>query len=401
MSKNILFCAVVIGAVIGAGPAFAEESAEDFAIKPIADVRVRYEGVSQDNAVGDVDGLTVRLRAGLLAKSNGFSLLAEGEATHAIAGDFNDTLPGNGVEPFSVIADPNNIELNRLQLSYKKNGNGVTVGRQRIILDDARFVGNVGWRQNEQTFDAVRGEAKVGPVSLDATYSISQRTIFGSDSPNEHFDGDFVFLGAGADLKLAKVKAFAYLVDYDTRVAFSSQTYGLRSTAALPIGEGAKLNLVASYASQSDMGLNPASYSADYLNVELGASFSVVKVKVGYELLGSDHGLAAFQTPLATLHKFNGWADVFLTTPANGIQDIYVGASFELKDMPLVPGLKAAVTYHSFESDFGGISYGDEIDASLGFKVGPVGLLIKYAHYNAETHGVDTQKLWLQAGYRF
>ncbi len=44
---------------------------------------------------------------------------------------------------------------------------------------------------------------------------------------------------------------------------------------------------------------------------------------VGYELLGSDDGVAAFQTPLATLHKFNGFADQFLVTPAGGLQDIY------------------------------------------------------------------------------
>ena len=119
---------------------------------------------------------------------------------------------------FSVVADPENIELNRLQLQYKGKAVTVTVGRQRINLDDQRFVGAVGWRQNEQTFDAARIEAKIGPVSLDGTYAISQRTIWGYEGEGRTaFDGDFVFLGAGAKLGPVQLKAFAYLLDYDAK----------------------------------------------------------------------------------------------------------------------------------------------------------------------------------------
>ena len=35
------------------------------------------------------------------------------------------------------------------------------------------------------------------------------------------------------------------------------------------------------------------------------------------------NGTIGFSTPLATLHKFQGFADVFLTTPASGITDAY------------------------------------------------------------------------------
>ncbi len=114
--------------------------------------------------------------------------------------DYNDTLGFNGLEPFPVVADPENIELNRAQISYLVDGTGVTVGRQRINLGNQRFVGSVGWRQNEQTFDAVRGQLKAGVVSFDATYAISQRTIFGTDSPNSRFEGDFVLANAVLDL---------------------------------------------------------------------------------------------------------------------------------------------------------------------------------------------------------
>lgn len=372
------------------------EIADGVTLDPIIDANLRYESVSQAGIASDADAVTFRLRLGGEIKARGFAFLAEGEGTVALSDSYNDTLPGNGVEPFPVIADPENIELNRLQLSYMQDGMGGTVGRQRIIHDNARFVGNVGWRQNEQTFDAVRGQAKIGPVSLDAAYAISQRTIYGADSPNEHFDGDIVLLNAAADLKPVKLSSFAYLVDYDTRIAFSSQTYGLRATAAVPLG-AATLDLMGSFATQSDMGANPVSYQAEYYALEAGLGFKGFSLKGGYEELGSDGGTASFQTPLATLHAFNGWADLFLTTPAAGLRDYYVSGGYKFTQVKALPGLNLAVAYHQFESDIGGVDYGTEIDASLGFKVGPVSLLAKYANYNAQAFGSDTEKFWLQA----
>lgn len=394
---------------VAATPAFAAPGdpialGDDATLDIQANVRLRYEAVDQDNAVDDADALTIRGRLGVELAISGFKLFAEGEATGALADDYNDTLPFNGVEPFSVVADPENFELNRLQLSYFKNGNGVTVGRQRIILDNARFVGNVGWRQNEQTFDAVRGQAKIGPVSLDATYSNSQRTIFGVDSPREAMDGDLVLLNGGIDTKIVDVKAFAYLLDYDAGQAFnslpfSSQTYGFLAKADIPLGV-AKLNLLASAATQQDLGANPTSYSTEYFNFEAGVGVSGFTLKAGYEELGSDGGVASFQTPLATLHAFNGWADVFLVTPATGLRDTYASVAKGFT----IPGLttfNAMVAYHQFDSDFGGIDYGSEFDAQVGFKVGPVGLLAKFASYNADSFSVDTDKFWLQAEYSF
>ena len=402
--KFALLCCAVLPCL--SAPVMAQDGGpvdigEGVTIDPMVAARLRYEMVDQDNGLESADALTLRIRAGAEVKSGIISFLAEGEGNAPIIDDFNDTLPGDGIEPFPVVADPGNFEVNRLQISAKKDGTGVTLGRQRIILDNARFVGNVGWRQNEQTFDAVRGEAKLGPVALDATYSTSQRTIFGVDSPNKAFDGDFVFLGAGVKLPVADVKAFSYLIDYDDRIAFSSQTYGLLASGKLALPGGFALTAEASYATQKDYGANPVDYSADYLSAKLGATVLGFGLTAGYEELGSDGGVAAFQTPMATLHAFQGWADVFLTTPAGGVRDYYAGVSKSVTDIPVLGGINAAVTYHEFDSDFGGIDYGSEWDASLGFKIGKVGLLAKYANYNAKNYAVDTEKFWLQAEFSF
>tara|TARA_R110001606_G_scaffold234729_2_gene382452 strand:- start:3216 stop:4469 length:1254 start_codon:yes stop_codon:yes gene_type:complete len=410
MKKTKLGIYLSLSAAVAATPSFVYAAtgdpvaiAEGLTLDPIFDARLAYEHVNQP--LTDADSLTWRTRAGLeLASDIGLSFLVESEATLGIINDYNDTNIGNGVEAFSVVADPENIELNRIQLKFaKKDMGSLTVGRQRINIDDQRFVGSVGWRQNEQTFDAVSGSVSaLKPLTLEATYAISQRTIFGADAgTREAFDGDFIFLGAAAKLGPLNLKGFAYLLDFDAGQPVSlssSATYGLRATAKLPVAEGFTLDLAGSYAVQKDYKANPADYSVDYIAGSVGTSFSGFGLKLGYESLGSDGAGNRFQTPLATLHKFNGWADVFLSTPPAGLEDKYVSLA---KKINLLGGFTASAAYHDFSSDSGSIDYGTEFDAAINFKINVISVGLKYANYNAESFAVDTEKFWLRLGYSF
>jgi len=398
---------VVLGAFLFlgcGGTALAAEPADgdELQVTPLLDARFRYEHVDQPNL--DADALTFRLRAGAEAKLGHLSFLAEAEGTAALIDEYNAfpfALPGEEQwrPDHSVIADPMNIELNRLQLQYKAGKTIVTFGRQRINLDDQRWVGSVGWRQNEQTFDAIRGEASIGPVAADLTYSIKQRTIFGTDAgPRTAFDGHFIFAGLSSKLGPIQGKLFTYLLDYDEDffLANSSQTYGLTLNTAVPIAAKTKLSVRASYARQSDYAENPFDYAADYWSFDAGTTLAGFAIAGGWEKLGSDNG-RGLQTPMATLHKFNGWADLFLTTPTTGLEDAYVSLGRKFDGVKLLPGLNATVAFHQFDSDVGNIEYGTEWDASLGFKLGRVALLAKFADYDARDFGVDTRKFWLQA----
>jgi hypothetical protein len=424
--KVLLAATALAASVVLAQPALAKVGdplkVGEFTIDPILDARLRWESV--DTPTADAEAVTMRVRSGVEFKHlpSHLALLAEAEGTLAI-GDSYNAFPGGlnltnprvqQVRPgYAVVADPENIELNRLQLQYKDKTTTITLGRQRINLDDQRWVGSVGWRQNEQTFDAARGEAKIGPVSLDATYAISQRTIFGYEAGiRTAYDGNFGLLGAGTKLGPVQVKAFAYLLDYDSdeqvggvvKGIADSQTYGLRASAAFKLSPQVGLNLTASYARQSAWQDNALDFAAGYIAAEGSLTYAGFALTAGYEQLGSDAvsgGRRAVQTPMATLHKFNGWADLFLVTPDNGLQDLYVGLSYKFPKLKALPGLNAQVVWHGFDSAFGGIGYGEEWDASLGFKLGPVGLLAKYANYQAAGFGADTQKFWLQAEYGF
>ncbi|SFF86657.1 Alginate export [Novosphingobium sp. CF614] len=420
--KNALSLAALAAATVSLGaslaiaaPAAAKTGdpvkvSDDLTIDPIVEGRLRYEHVDQDGLKLDADAVTMRLRAGAEFKLHNLSLLVEGEGTLAIDDSYNAfpfAVPGSGQSHpgvHSVIPDPENIDLNRIQLSYKVKGNGVTIGRQRINLDDQRWVGSVAWRQNEQTFDAVRGEAKFGPVALDATYSWSQRTIFGEDAgPRQAYDGNFYFVGAGTALGPVNLKGFAYYLNYDDplQIANSSKTIGLRATTTLPLSKALKLDLAGSYAKQDDWKNPVKNYSADYAAGEAGLSYKALRVAGGYEVLGSDNGFS-LQTPLATLHKFNGWADVFLTTPATGLQDAYGSVAYKFGDLGAVKGVNAQVIYHQFDSDVGGIEFGTEWDAQIGFKVDQFSILAKYANYNAVTPAAgDVEKFWLQLEFAY
>lgn len=384
---------------------------DEFTLDPIVEGRLRWEHVEQPTA--DADAVTLRLRLGgeLKHVKSHLALLAEAEDTVAFGNGYNAfpfVITSSQRHPeFSTIADPENIELNRLQLQYKDKAVTLTVGRQRIALDDQRFVGAVAWRQNEQTFDAARAEAKMGQFTFDGTYSSSQRTVFGHDAgPRLAYDGHFVFLDAGAKLGSVNIKSFAYLLDYALAeqagtLAVSladTQTYGVRATSSLQLSKVVKLNLAASFARQSSFQQNPLHYRTNYYAAEAALAKQGFAAIIGFEQLGANPLVGrSFQTPMATLHKFNGWADLFLTTPPNGLQDVYGGLTYAFSKGKALPGLNATVTYHQFNSQVGSVSYGHEWDASAGLKLARgINGLVKFADYTARGFGADTRKLWLQ-----
>ncbi len=379
-------------------------------IKPILDLRLRWENVDQEGIAKDADALTLRARTGAEVTAGDFRLLGEAEATMPLVEHYFSGL--NGKTQYPLVADPGNFELNRLQLQYRGIKKAVvTVGRQRINIEDQRFVGSVGWRQNEQTFDAARveyGDSK--GLQLDLTYSWSVRTIWGIEGTGarqQAISGNNMFATASYPTPVGKLTGFAFLVDQDEAAVQnfrqSSQSYGGRLAGSRALSKTAKLTYALSYARQSDYHRNPNRYRADYALAEAGVEVSAWKFGAGYELLGADKGVAftSFQTPLATLHKFQGWADKFLTTPPNGIQDYYAQAGYGWKKIAGLDAINALGVYHRFDSARADQHYGDEWDASLAAKKGKWTVTAKFADYRAKQFATDTRKLWLQLEWAY
>ncbi len=164
--------------------------------------------------------------------------------------------------------------MNRLQLTNTRlPGTTLILGRQRIALDDQRFVGNVGWRQNEQTFDAVRVVSKSVPtLTVDATYLNQVNRVFGPDSPQGRWHGDGWLGNVAWQLPIISLTTFAYVLDFEPLTRFpglsGAQAAALNpervSTAKVNVQLQAKVKRftgVIKYAAyEAHEGRTPASY---------------------------------------------------------------------------------------------------------------------------------------------
>jgi len=362
-------------------------------------IRVRYEQVDQDSFEENANALTTRLRLNYRTGDwKGWSAFAEFDHVFHLVNDFNS---GSGTSPgkseYPVVADPKGTDLNQLYLDYRFNEQwAIRAGRQRILLDDERFVGGVGWRQNEQTYDGVTLTASAIPhTALQYSYITHVRRIFGSTVAAGTNQVDAHLLNA----KIAindnwSVTPYYYYIDNEDVAAFSSGTLGGRITGRLRTGDKSKLALVFEFATQSDATNNPVDYRAQFAHADVTLALdNGLSLGVAYESLGGDATESGmmFSTPLATLHKFQGWADQFLTTPPQGIDDVYATLSLGVADWTL------ATVYHDFSAEAGSGDYGTELDVSAGRKLGDRWqLLVKGAFFNGESPAyADTNKYWI------
>ena len=310
---------------------------------------------------------------------------------------YNSTV--NGKTAYPTVADPEYYGLNRLQLTNTSiPGTTLSVGRQRINLDDQRFVGNSGWRQNEQTFDSARVvNTSIRGLTLDLSYLNRVNRVFGPDSPVGRYTGSSYLVNVGYDTPLGKLTAFDYLLSFDQARADSSQGVGLRLAGEQAIGP-IKLAYNASYATQQDYSHNPLHYRDDYYIAELTGTFHQVSVGGGVEVLGSD-GVKGFATPLATYHRWDGWDDKFLTTPVNGLKRQYVTLGLLARRFAGLDSFTLTATYHDFSAARLGQHYGTEADLQLQGKWRRFTGLMKFADYAADRFATTTRKVWFELDY--
>lgn len=415
MKHKTSYIAIVSG-LLAAGIAVgsqAQESISDSMDKVVGegsvklDLRYRYEGVDDDAFKKDANASTLRTRVTFQSGVvYGFDGLIEFDNVTYVGNDnFNST--ENGVTDRPVVADPKGTEVNQARLKYKWNDLSGAYGRQRVLHGSQRFVGGVGWRQNEQTFDGFRAEwGNSNVVLLDYAYVYNINRIFGPDDraaqpANWHGENHLLRV----DWKIAdehKLTGFYYGLEIDERSSYVPNKSVNNSTDTWGVEYAGKLGPVAAkaaWATQSEAGDSYLDYSADYYMIEGGMNISAVNVKLGYEVLESGDGAvgenAGFKTPLATLHKFQGWADKFLVTPVGGIEDVYVGVTGKLGPV------KLGAFYHDFQAndamDRSDEDYGTEWDLVGTWPITKqFSTQLKYANFSSDSDSfTDTEKLWV------
>lgn len=413
MQKTIFSMAAILS-MASAVPTIASADEGFFTLfsdaKVSGEIRPRYEGVDDErNTADEAKAFTVRAVLGVETKLlglDGLSMKVEGTTVQTIGSErYNDKSP-DAHTAYDVVTDPEQSRFTQAYLQYKYGATTLKAGRQIINLDNQRFIGSVDWRQMPQSFDAVIiNNTSLPGLNLTGAYVYSYATIFDEQT----WDSKSLILNGSYKLSdMLKVSVYDYMISSE-KTAYGSDTYGLALTGTVPVAI-AKVDYRAEYAKQTDatfktVGSVEKENDAYYYDLEATATINALSFGVGYEFLsgtnGSD-GETTFQTPLATLHKFNGWADMFLTTPTAGLTDTSVSAAYNAGELG-----KAMVVYHSFETDAGSADLGSEIDMMYSNTVpGVKGLngLIKAAFYNAgDVSGFtgDVTKFWLQLDYKF
>jgi hypothetical protein len=388
-------------------------------------VRLRFEFADQDGTPAVTKNSyapTIRTRFGYTtAPLYGFQGMIEGVNVSAFGLDHNYNAAGsNGQGNRPVVPDPPLTRLDQAWIGYSyTNYFHAKVGEQRIVLDNHRFIGDVGWRQNIQTFEAATVSSEpIKDFDIYYGYIWDVHRPFGDvdglPPANTDFNSSSHLIHASySGWEYGRFTAYSYLLDLhnDAGDANSSATYGGYFAGAAPIDDRMAVDYRAEIAWQTDYADSPLRYDALYANLEGGFTFKPFSIGAGWEDLGSGKnagaggGRASFRTPLATLHAFNGWDDVFVNTPANGLHDLYGYAQIVLPAQ--VP---VRFVYHKYDADAGGGDYGQEFDVVASKKFGKYwSALLKYAYYEGEDvpapslalAGIDIQKAWAQVEFNY
>jgi hypothetical protein len=451
-------------------------------------LRLRNEDVKEEvggtplAGTGSADLLSFRTQFGFTtARLHGFYLRSELEAAlklsdNALNLDDDFRVPPSPAanrlaEGHAIIPDNTFGELNEFYIGWR-SGSGACpnspgfcdgntsfkLGRQSIIYDNHRWVGDIVWRNNHQSYDAFRlDNSSIKNLEFSYSYVHEVNRTFGSDSIFQEFEldeGHLINL-AYTIPQFGKLTAYGYLLDFDDNKRtpflegtgleppgvppniYDSETFGVRFVGRHEIGDSLDFLTELEWANQDpsdDAGNNAAGATVanfddnNYYNLELGIRFGGTRVDnigflpVGeptYEILiGQEtlegNGINAVQTPLATIHAFNGWADVFVgapagtATPVGGLVDTSV--TFQVLGLfgDIIGKNKIVVAYHDYEADDdngGPDNYGDEWNLLWGKPdlFGQENLLgaIKFADYDAQDFGVDTTKWWAFLEFRY
>jgi len=406
--------ATILSLILGFGSGWADEESLPEAITPsgsvldsihfFSDSRLRYEYAEIDGLEESTLG-SLRTRFGIKTDSiAGFEFLAEGEHTWVLT-DTDDYRPGPGFGPadHAIIADPDNFQLNRLQLSYlfEPLDTRITVGRQKLTRADQRFIGAIGWRQNDQTFDAVVLENNsFDNISFSYAYVNQVNRIFGANAPApalERWEGDSHLIdltySGFADHTL---RVFAYFLDFDHSPASSGNTFGLELKGSRELSGSSELSYLLTGAVQVDARDNPLDYREYYLRGQVGLNNAMGNIGAGVEMMTSDGDGGRFRFPLGTNHKFNGFADAFLTTPVNGLIDTFLWAGTEAMSF------RHVVTAHYFTTEHSRTDLGWEMDYVASRKIcDNASFLLKGAWLDGKGAQADVTRASIELNFSF
>lgn len=326
------------------------------------------------------------------------------DVSNFLGQDYNANVDGLRKEEYAVIADPKGTGVTQGYISYQGlEATDLTFGRQYIHLDNERFIGKVDFRQYPQSFDALSVRNTMFE-NLDLFYAFvtnvnttnaNGRTNDGRRNLRTHL----VNVGWHG-FQYGKITGYVYLNKDRTVINNSHVILGLRVNADNAFQETFGFGYEVEGAQQQAKFNNPQRYHANYFAISANKSVQVMSGTIGYERLEGNSNIAnrAFQTPLATNHKFHGWAEAFTTKPDRGLQDLYGTIAAHSGQVTV------SFTYHHFRFESGSPKKaGNEVDLGADMRLNDsIGFNISYANFNPKnSSATNTRRIWLTMNAKF
>ncbi len=374
--------------------------------KPLTSFRLRNEHVQQDGKADDANALTLRSLVGWqTAPLHNFSVGAQLISVAVFDNDYDNRdkgVPQPGRGSFPVIADPDATGVNQLYVDWTGVRNTrLRAGRQSVKLDNVRFVGNVEFRQVMQVFDGVSAENK--GLLPDTTVFVAHFNRVTQVSTLQQDTAISIVNARYGISPTENLVGYGYFVGWDAASLqpTSSRTVGVRLDGVRPLTPDWKLQYTAEYAKQDPYRDGSASIDSYYGRLGGGLQYGSWFARIDQEVLSSNNGLSAFQTPLGTNHLFQGWADLFLATPNAGLRDTFVTMGGKGGEFALLAEFHHLASDRGFPTGSGtGNHYGNELDLAATWTRGKWMARIEYARFReadqlAAGRKRDTDKLWL------
>jgi hypothetical protein len=402
MNRNKLSAAICTCMVFGSTSALADVTM-DYA----SSLRYRYEYFDIDEAPGTSKASTARLS--ISAKANlgsGFSAFADLEAVEQIFEDEYAVpfIANPETAGYPTIADPQGAEVNQAYFAYNDAGykTQLRIGRQEVVLNNGRFISNSAWRQNHQSFNgATFSISPTESFKIDYGYLSRVLRVTGEEAGNGRANMDSHFYNLAYSVKDVGVfKTYGVLLDFDTEITNSTDTFGARFEGNMPMGD-IRFLATLDYAMQQEAGDNPREIDQNYYLVEAGVQVSGINYILGQTALEASSATDKFITPLA--HPHNGWTELFLNNPSlgdsHGLEASYLSATGKF---PGTQNLFFTGFYYLYSPSTGDADYGSEFDFSLEYKgIAKTLLGWRFAQYMADDLFEDALRTSVYVAYTF
>lgn len=365
---------------------------------PLLDFRLRQED-SKQSGVQAGYATTLRTTVGF-ESAEFYQTLFKVElvdVSHFFGMHYNPGVSDLFLPQYTLIADPPGAGITEIKATYTGfNNNTLSFGRQYIALDNQRFIGLNDFRQFPQSFDAFSWNCVVKDLDFYYAYLIAVNTNYGNGRATEgyHSLSSNLLNLDWSGTKLGRFVMYLYMNNDHTFNTNSNITVGGRWLNPEDLTLSDNYIYLFEIAWQKSQFNNPSSYDALYFHGVFGRTIEFLTGEIGFERLGGNANAAnkVFITPLGSVDNFNGMAEVFTTTPNQGLQDAYATITASNYDV------LAGITYHFFMLDKGRTKLaGHELDIYADIKItSQLEFSIGYATYTPKNNvAPNTKRFWV------